>query len=413
MIAEALLAGADARTITPPLGASASPVFLAGFQGDRRATAIAHELYVRSLAISSDAGRPFALAVCDLIGLVRSDTLEIRESVADLGADVVVTSTHTHSGPDTIGLWGPDENTRGVNEVWLAGARATVADSIRAAVGSREPAAARVATTAVDDVIANLRAPDVVDAQVGALALDRASGGGAIATLANVGCHPEVLDGGSTVISSDMAGACVRAVEAVRGGVGFWVSGDLGGMQSPVDGPRTMAEADRKGAACAAAALAALAAAEPLSDATVRYRSSEVALPLWNPAFRAGLASGLLSGTIEADGTIVTEVGLMELGPSRWACWPGEVLPRLGLESKRRLGTPHPFIVGLANDELGYIVPDEDFVEPADWEDPGRQYEESMSVGPTTGSTLLAALDLLIERGSAGRGAPSTRAATP
>jgi hypothetical protein len=396
MTAEGLFAGAVARTITPPLDASASPVFLAGFQRDRRATAIAHELHVRSLAISSDAGRPFVLAVCDLIGLVRSETLTIREAVADLDADVVVTSTHTHSGPDTIGLWGPDEATRGVDEAWLAAARARVVESIRAAVDSREPAVARVATTGVDGVIENYRDPDVVDAQVGALALDRASGGGAIATLANVGCHPEVLDGGSSVVSSDMAGACARAFEAVRGGVGFWVSGDLGGMQSPADGPRTIAEADRKGAVCADAALAALAGAQPLPDATVRYRSAEVALPLWNPRFRAGLASGVLSGAIGPDGTIVTEVGLLELGPSRWACWPGEVLPRLGIESKRRLGSRYPFLVGLANDELGYILFDEDFVEPADWDDPGRQYEESMSVGPTAGSRLLTALDLLV-----------------
>lgn len=391
-----LWAGADVRVITPPVGAGARPVFLAGFGDDRRATGIEHDLCVRTLAMSEGAGRAFVLAVCDVVGILRPDTGAIRQAVADLDADVVVAATHTHSGPDTIGLWGPDPATRGVDETWLADVRATVADSIRAAVGGREPATLRIATTVVDDVIANYRDPDIVDAQVGALALDRRSGDGAIATLANVGCHPEVLDEHSTLISPDMAGACARALEAARGGVGLWVSGDLGGMQSPAEGPRTIEEISIKGGACADAALGALAHAPPADVVTVRYRSAIARLPMWNPNYVAGIAAGILPGVIADDGTIDGEIGVLELGPSRWSFWPGEVLPRLGREVKRRLGTRFPFLVGLANDELGYILAREDFVEPTDWDDPGLQYEESMSVGPETGPLLLEALDKIV-----------------
>ena len=391
------LAGADVRTITPRIDSGAPPVFLAGFEGDRRAIGVEHDLCVRALAISAGEGtRPFVLAVCDLIGLVRPDTLAIRSEVAELEADVVVASTHTHSGPDTIGLWGPDPATRGVDEAWLAVTRGRVADAVRAAVEAMEPASVRIATTTVDGVIANYRDPEIVDPQVGALAVDRRADGTAIATLANVGCHPEVLDGGSTLLSPDMAGACARALEGARGGVGFWVSGDLGGMQSPVEGPRTPEEAERKGRRCADAALAALADTPRDPDPAVRYRSDVVRLPLWNPSYRAGIAAGLLPGAVAPDGTIETEVGILDLGSSRWVCWPGEVLPRLGVESKRRLDTPFPFFVGLANDELGYILDRDDFVEPADWDDPGDRYEESMSVGPDTGPLLLAALDGLV-----------------
>lgn len=393
-------AGADVRTITPSIGPSDPPVFLAGFEGDRRATDVEHDLCVRTLAISGgDGGRPFVLAVCDLIGLVRTDTLAIRRAIADLGADVVVASTHTHSGPDTIGLWGPDPSTRGVDASWLADTRVRVAESIRAAVDVMEAATLRIGTTTVEGVIANYRDPAVVDAQVGAVAVERRDDGTAIATVANVGCHPEVLDGDSTLVSPDMAGACARALEASRGGVGIWVSGDLGGMQSPVEGPRTVEEMERKGRLCAGAALAALDDAPRDPDPVVRYRAGTVRLPLWNPSYRAGIAAGILPGEVAPDGTIGTEVGVLDLGVARWACWPGEVLPRLGMQSKDRLGTPHPFLIGLANDELGYILPSEEFVEPADWDDPGSRYEESMSVGPDTGPLLLEALDGLVDGG--------------
>ena len=43
------LAGAASRAITPALGER--PVFLAGFQGNRRATAVHSELYARALAM--------------------------------------------------------------------------------------------------------------------------------------------------------------------------------------------------------------------------------------------------------------------------------------------------------------------------------------------------------------------------
>ena len=95
-------AGADASQITPSME---RVVNLAGFQNDRSAAGVGDDLFVRTLAIQTD-GRPFVLSVVDVIGLTRPDTLAIREAVVRAGvdADIVVVSTHTYSGPDTIGL---------------------------------------------------------------------------------------------------------------------------------------------------------------------------------------------------------------------------------------------------------------------------------------------------------------------
>jgi hypothetical protein len=168
-------------------------------------------------------------------------------------------------------------------------------------------------------------------------------------------------------------------------------------MQSPAEGPRTPEEAERKGALCAAALLSALVEAPVADEASVSYRGTEVAMPLWNPRFGAAIEAGVLPGVLRTDGALISEVGVVELGAGRMACWPGEVLPALGMISKARLETPHPFLIGLANDELGYILPPEQWSDPTDWDDPGAQYEESMSVGPMTGPLLLGALDELIQ----------------
>lgn len=379
-------AGADTRRITPSLD---RPVYLAGFQGNRVATGIEHHLRVRTIALRSG-GRPFALAVCDLVGLVREDTLAVRVALPDV--DVVVAATHTHSGPDTIGLWGPDGTTRGVDDEYLARVRATVVDSVRGAVDALGPSALRFGETRVRGLIRNSRDPDILDEQVCTLAADGPDGR-PIATLVNVPMHPEVLDGASTLLSPDAAGATCRAIERERGGVAIWASGGLGGMQSPDTELRTTEEATRFGETFSAAGLASLRP-DPV-EPPLTYRHREVRLPLWNRAFRAGLEAGSLRGRL-TEGCLTADLSVLDIGPARLAFWPGEVLPALAMTVKERLGSPFPFLVGLANDELGYILPADAFVEPEDWNDPGDRYEESMSIGPETAPRLLEALDALL-----------------
>jgi hypothetical protein len=53
-------------------------------------------------------------------------------------------------------------------------------------------------------------------------------------------------------------------------------------------------------------------------------------------------------------------------------------------------------IVGLANDELGYILPKEDYVYPDDPFDPGDHYEETMSIGPEAGPRLRSAVRAML-----------------
>ena len=99
--------------------------------------------------------------------------------------------------------------------------------------------------------------------------------------------------------------------------------------------------------------------------------------------YRAGIVRREFQGN-----TVLTEAGIVHLGELTAVSIPGEALPKIGLRLKERMSTPFKMVFGLANDELGYLIPGEDWRSGA--------YEESMSVASDAGDRIEAALVELI-----------------
>jgi hypothetical protein len=81
------------------------------------------------------------------------------------------------------------------------------------------------------------------------------------------------------------------------------------------------------------------------------------------------------------------------------AAVPGELFPKLGLQLKAAMhaaGATHTGVIGLANDELGYILPLEDFVYPWNPFKPGAHYEETNSIGKAITTAVMQTLRELI-----------------
>jgi hypothetical protein len=389
-----LRVGADARPITPDL--SVHQVFLAGFQPDRPGTRIHDDLMVRTVAFAVDGAPPVVLSVCDLIGMPRVDE---RRSGA------VVACTHTHHGPDTVGFWGrPFEGLSGIDDDYVALVRQQVAASQQAAVEALEPAVLRVGAVDVPELVANYRDPDILDPELTVWRATRADGS-VIATLCLYGCHPEVVAPDNADVTADFAGHLCRQLEAADGGVAVFAAGALGGMQAPRTELRDHDESKRFGAVLTHAVQVALTGGVEVPAPSVSLDRREILVPLQNPMYAMAMAAGIsthagvVHGPNGQPDAVVTDVSLIRVGAAALACVPGELLPKLGLRVKeimRAAGVVHPAIVGLADDELGYILPAEDFTAPTDYLDPGSSYEESMSVGPDLGPAVCAALEELV-----------------
>ena len=389
--------------ITPSLD---RPVFLAGFGRNRRAETVHDELTVRALALQQN-GRLLIIVALDLISLHRAQCQTIAARVAAQlpGAQTLVACTHTHHGPDTLGLWGPDEQTSGVDDVYLASLFETVVQTAVAAAASWQEANLAATAVIVPGVAKNFRDPHITDEELTCLQFRSVTDERPLATWLIFPCHPEVLWDQNPHITSDYMHTLRQRVEAETGAPCLAHVGALGGMMSPNVVDHSFAEAATMGETLAQAALRALAVAPSQPVTQISYKLHEFAVPMANPLFEMAAAIGLLPDSKRPDGTVVTEAALLRLNDAWLFAVPGELLPKLGLHYRALLkeaGARITAVIGLANDELGYILPAEDFTPPPDYLEPGSSYEESMSVGPEMGPRLTAALHALLAAGEFG-----------
>lgn len=379
--------------ITPPLH---PPVYLAGFGRNRTAQSVHDDLYARVLVLDGFEQR-IALVALDLIGLSYQHCREVAGLVnkALIGTEVLIACTHVHHGPDTIGLWGPDLLTSGVNPAYVRDLKATIARLISEAAHNLQIAAVRAVSIPVTGLAKNARNPDVRDEELSCLQFVRPGSAEPLVTWLIYPCHPEVLWDGNPHITSDYAHTLRARVESETGAPAIFMVGALGGMMTPDVRDHSFDESAAMGEALAAAALRTLAQTVVQPVTALIHQRREFTLPIQSPLLEQAVQAGLLPEVRDADGLITTEASVTRVGSAWIAAVPGELLPELGLLIKAEMkaaGALLAAVVGLANDEIGYILPEQDYLYPDNPYEPGDHYEETMSLGPQTAPLLLAAL---------------------
>ncbi len=399
-LAQDLRAGAAAVDITPALEPG-HPVYMAGFYQDRIASAVHDPIWARALVLESG-GEHYAFVALDLIGhlshRIESATARIEAELSIPGDHVVVASTHTHDGPDAIGIWGPRLTKCGIDLEWLDRVDAAIVESVRRAAAALAPARLRFGEVEVPEVLRDTRAPVVTDPVLRTLHL-ASPGGDTIATVCVYAMHPEALGSDNTEISSDYPHFLRARCESVLGGTTIFFSGAVGGMQTP-EVPANDFESCRKvGETLADRGLASIAGAAWVQAPAIRMVTRRISFPMVNPRFRAATALGIIPGQrfLEYEGRgllkkprVPCQTSVLAIGPVRIATLPGELFPEIAPAIRDSMRSGPKVLIGLAGNEIGYIIPSDA------WDD--SKYEESMSLGPETGPLLVDALrDMLTE----------------
>ena len=134
-----LLAGFGEADITPKL--DGKPVYLAGLGANRKATGVLDPLVVRAIVLRHD-GKTIAIACADVVGLFLPSIESVRKQLS--GFDyVLVSSTHDHHGPDTMGLWGPIPSPAAIDPDYLRRVESAIVAAIRDAEKSLRPVTAQ------------------------------------------------------------------------------------------------------------------------------------------------------------------------------------------------------------------------------------------------------------------------------
>lgn len=377
---------------------------MAGFAQNRQATSIHDDLYVRALALRT---RELTIVLCalDLIGFFRPDVQDVIQRVRShfpgpVLPEVLIASLHPHDGPDTLGLWGPDGRTSGVDPLYLAELKDNIVATILAALAdaTKESPGMKSVCLRVPGLAKNARNPEILDDELTALQfLD--IDGQPLVSLFDFPCHPEVMWEHNTQISADYVGYLRQAVEETTGAPCIFFSGALGGMMTPDVKAHTFAEAETIGRTLAKVGLEALGHASGLPVAGISIQKAEIKVKLTNILYKLAFRRKLLPDIRDQQGKITSEVCLLRIGPVWFAAVPGELLPELGLALKAEMrvaGAQVPGVICLANDELGYILPVEDFRFPLNPFKPGKHYEETNSISKEMGPVVMEAVRNLL-----------------
>jgi hypothetical protein len=421
---------------------------LAGYYSPRGATAVLDDLHCKALVLEQD-GTRVALVVCDLISLPRRTVLDARKLIEKQtgipGAHVMISATHTHTGPVLVRDSARDRLDGGDSDL---GRRYTesLPELIAKAVdqANRNLAPARVAAAVAQEgglsfnrrffmkdktVSWNPRKldPDVVrpagpiDPDVAVLYFEAARAR-PVATYVNFAMHPDTV--GGEAVSADYPGVLARLLGECKGAemVTVFANGCCGnlnhraiGWADRQQGPQ---EARRIGTVLAGAVCRTYPLLKPVAGGGLRAGSEVVKLPL-APVSKEDVARAqeVLKRVRDPKTTFLekvkayqvldvaardgkpweVEVQVVALGDQvAWVSLPGEIFVELGLAIKKASPFPCTLIAELANGSVGY-VPDRAAYAQGNYEVVSARCAEG------SGEALVEAAVRLLKETAAGR----------
>ena len=421
--------------VSPEIGKK--PVLMAGFGMNRVATKIHDPIMARAIVLS-DGKVKLAMVCVDVVGLFNPSVQRVRDQLK--GFDhILVSSTHNHEAPDTLGLWGKSPFQSGVDADYLKKIEDGAAKAVQLAETARRPADAKLGTAKGPELLHDARLPEVKHDELVAILFESATPEKPAGILVQWNCHPETLDSKNTEVSADYVASTVRYLKETYKCPVVYFTGTVGGLMTSLhvdvkndagvslkDG--TFEKTEKYGLLVGKLAEKALANAKPVDLAPFEIRSQEFLVPVDNGLYRLAYQAGVLQRTMylwegtatpkkfipEKDITkpiaVKSEIAYLKLGELDIASIPGEIYPELVLSKVQtpvdpaadfpdaavepgiyaQMTAKHHMLIGLANDELGYFLPKRQWDEkpPYCYGLKKQQYGEVNSVGPEAGPII-------------------------
>lgn len=322
-------------------------------------------IFAKALWLETPSSR-VCIVTTDLIGSL----VALRDWIRPADARVILAASHTHSGPGGLvrGFW---ELAMGKYDAALYD---EIAEKLKRVVlearASRQPARLAFARGLAPGLSHNRREKGgPVDPDLSVLVVENDLSQ-PIAILGNYAAHGTVLSDQNFLVSGDWQGAYQRVLETrFPSAVALYTNGAEGNIAPSPPGGADDFECCQALGTALADRTANLVASIAKATGTVKMTYVERGVDLPTPTLPGAPRKSVL--------------GLLEINGVRMFCFPGEPCVELGLELKRRF--PGAWIVGLANDHLGYFLTEEGYARGG--------YERKVSFyGPKIGPWLVERL---------------------
>ncbi|MGI6248981.1 MAG: hypothetical protein ACOYJX_06225 [Acutalibacteraceae bacterium] len=395
-----------------------SPYFTAGYfnnyLGKNPITAVLDDQCFRAAAFSDGSGRGIAVFVSlDGFSISNTDVRKFRAYMADFIREknivsLNITASHSHYCIDTsglgvsllpfmgenllAGLTGNMDELQSTNKKFMDGLFTRGAQAVKDAVNGMETGSLYFRTADIEHLISDKHTPIVFDPNANVIRFVPDSENSAEIWLVNAGIHPTGYPRESTEMSSEFPYAIVKYAKELAGAdVAFYqgAQNEISKYDDLPEVPEGASDFDRiqiygrKIVECIIASSNDVEV-EPLLNVT----HAETFFPIQNPILMAAAKLNLLNNTCVhttgrlEDALLVTELGYAEFGTKfAIAMVPGEMCPEIAwggaktaaeswngtdwlYPSMQELAGRKLIVFGLTNDQIGYIIPDNEVATP-------------------------------------------------
>ena len=394
-------AGVAKVNITPSVG-----IDLAGYGArEKSSQGIADNLYSKALVLG-DGEKSIAIVTNDLIGLDEKSIDKIRkiaeEKTGIKSSNIMVSSSHTHSGPTTIFLRGMgkiDMDYLSLLEKTIAGGISIAFQNIREASlgagrGKIKINVNRRGRTPEREIRLLPNPEGIVDDEVDVIVINDQENN-PIATLVNYACHAVVLGPENLLISADYPGATQRFIEKKKGGIALFTNGCCGDL-NPIIHSGNLQDVEKLGVLLGKEVLKVSEAISTSSEVKFKMLSEKILLPLQGfPSLEKmegilkeknkelekikrrkhtfsefNVAKAMFEWARDSlkaikekktPRNIEIEIQVFAFDRGILIGLPGEVFCEIGLKIKEKSPFNYTFIFGYTNGEIGYIPTKEAF----------------------------------------------------
>lgn len=401
-------------------------IYVAGYRGANTAEGVLDVPKVK--AVWLEAGKTTLLISVDCVGLASGTVKKIRNALSDFVREsgcgsVHVMSTHDHAGGDTLGLWGK-AGIDGKNEKYMDSLISAAVSAAKSAYSDRRTGDILFGYADCSELLEDTRKPVVFDPNVYCFGFVPDDGSPGIRIL-NLASHAESLGGDNSQISADFPAYIAKTIAERTGERTICFAGAIGGLiRTAFRESDPVLNCESTGMRIAEAVLSI--------DNEIRLEpklgviTEQFEIECENPFFIGMKFLGVLENDLRISfgkAKVRTELTLITLGEKRILLLPGEIFPELVYGGDEGFEPTHPerrdpteicrllgediLIFGLANDEIGYIIPPSDFelhpehpyLKTPDKDKNGENhYEETNSVGIDAADAVAGAVKRLLER---------------